>query len=244
MKKLKLKIICLVLVLLSVFSVTCLAATPSEHNMELSFDDGYVVITQANISEYTEIIEKMGYSKKSFQSLFVDGSLVAFILHSESKSQIQIKVIKTQFSQETKSLSYIKEEKIAQVAEKISPDYSRLLLLGDTYFICTDKNINDESGKYSASQFSTVENGKLYTITIFNNNPTYEFNVSVLKKINIKAQVKRSGVNDTLYDIFFLVSIIAVLGLIIYLIISTISSFREKEDNDVREFVRIKRRRF
>ena len=86
--------------------------------MELSFDDRYVVITQNNISEYTEIIEKMGYSKKSFQSLFVDGSLVAFILHSESKSQIQIKVIETQFSQQTKSLSYIKEEKIAQVAEK------------------------------------------------------------------------------------------------------------------------------
>ena len=240
----KLKIICLVLILLSAFSVTCLAATPAEHNIELSFDDEYVIITQNNVSEYTEIIEKMGYSQKSFQKLFENGSLVAFVLHSESKSQIHIKVTETQFSKQTESLSYFKEENVKQVAEKISPDYTRLLLLGDKYFICTDENVDDESGKYSTSQFSTVENGKLYTVVIFNNNPTYDFNVNVLKKIDIKTQVRRSGVNDTLYDIFFSILILVLLGLIVYLIVSTVSAFREKEDNDVREFVRIKRRRF
>ena len=119
-----------------------------------------------------------------------------------------------------------------------------MLLLGDKYFICTDENVDDESGKYSTSQFSTVENGKLYTVVIFNNNPTYDFNVNVLKKIDIKTQVRRSGVNDTLYDIFFSILILVLLGLIVYLIVSTVSAFREKEDNDVREFVRIKRRRF
>ena len=240
----KFKILAFIISLLLLFSVTAVAATPAQCNIELSFSEEYLVITQENISEYSELIDKLGYTQKSFKALFTDSSLVAFILHSQSKSQIQIRAYSTKFSQQTEDIGLLSQENRTAVAKQLVPEYSKIISVNDAYFICSKTNVKDDTGEYSSSQYVTLKNGMLYTATVYNRDAQSVIEDEILNSFSIKTQKQSSGVTYVVSVILVLIFILVFLALAVYIIILLIVQLRRREDNDVREFVRIKRRRF
>ncbi len=240
----KIKILAFTLLFLVLFSVTALAATPEENNISLSFDKDYLVITQDNISENKELIENLGYTTKSFKALFTESSLVAFILHSESKSQIQLRAYSTQFSKQIEDIGLLSEDNLISVAEQLVPDYTEIISINDTYYICTETSVKDDTGEYLTEQYVTLKNGKLYMASIYCSKGNGGTSSEILSSFTIETEKKTSGVTFVLSVILVIVFILAFVALAVYVIVLIIIQVRQREDNDVREFVRIKRRRF
>ena len=240
----KVKFFSLFLIFLLLFSVTCFAASAKEVNMELNFSEDYIVITQGNASDYSEILEKMGYTTKSFKALFTEGSLVAFALHSDSKTQIQIRAVSTDFSSQISDFGLLSSQNKAIVAKQLVPEYSSITVSNDTHYIYSRADIDDESGKYASQQYSTIKNGVLYTVGIYSNNASASVAQDIIDSIIIKYERQKSGFTFVLSIILVLIFILAFVALSIYIIVSIIIQARNREDNDVREFVRIKRRKF
>lgn len=241
----KLKAFALFMLLAFCFSVTAFAATPKDVNMTLNLGDEYFVITEDSVSGNQEIIENLGYTKSSFKELFTKGSLVAFVLHSGTKTQIQIRVYNTPFTEKLEDLSLLNSENLTAVAKEISPAYQKAVNVGDTVFLQSISKTEDETGKYSVSQYVTVKNGSLYTVSFYSNAPSETFENQTLSLIPIKTVKKKVGLTETVLLIIMSVVIIAFLFAAGFLVFSIASQLkRNREDNDVREFVKIKRRRF
>ena len=241
----KLKAFALFLLFAVIFSVTAFADTPKDVNMSLNFDDGYFVITEDTVSKNQEIIENLGYTKSSFKELFTKGSLVAFVLHSGTKTQIQIRVDKTSFTEKLEDLSLLNSENLTTVAKEISPSCKKTVDISGTVFLQSVSETNDETGKYSVSQYVTVKNGSLYTFSFYSTAPNESFENETLILSPIKTLKKKAGLAETVLLVIMSVVIVAFVAAAGFLAVSIFSQIkRGREDNDVREFVKIKRRRF
>ena len=240
----KLKAFALFLILICLFGLTAFAETPKDVNISLNVGKEYFKITEETVSQNVDIIENLGYTKSSFKELFTKGSLVAFLLHSETKTQIQIRVDNTPFSEKLENLSLLEGDNLKNVANEISASAKGVVTVGDTVFVQSVTNTDDETGKYSVSQYVTVKNGSLYTFSFYSAAPNESFEIATLSQMPIKTLKKKASLSET---VSLVLMILFVLGFIVlggFLIISIISQFKRNEDNDVREFVKIKRRRF
>ena len=241
----KTKAFALFLALMCLFSITAFAATPADVDISLNLDEEFFIITEDLVSKNEEIVENLGYTKSSFKALFTKGTLVAFILHSGTKSQIQIRAEETQFSKKLEDLSLLSEENLLSVAKELSSGAKGVVNIKDTAFVHSVSQITDDAGSYSVSQYITIKNGRLYTFNFYSNSPSESFEQQVLAAAQIKTIKKKATVTETVMLVLMSVLILGFATAMGFLIFSIISQIRKKrEDNDVREFVRIKRRKF
>ena len=239
------KAVALFLALMCLFSVTAFAATPEKVDVSLGLGEEYFVITEDSVSKNEEIIENLGYTKSSFKALFTKGSLVAFVLHAQTKTQIQIRAEETQFSKKLEDLSLLSGDNLWSVAKEISSAAQSIVTVGDTAFVHSVSQISDDAGNYSVSQYITVKNGRLYTFNFYSASANENFENQVLSAARIKTVKKKAKLTETLMLILMSVLILGFVAAMGFLIFSIVSQLRKsREDNDVREFVRIKRRKF
>ena len=240
----KLKVFALFAALMCFFSVTAFAATLKDVDISLSLGEEYFVITENSVKENAEIIENLGYSKSSFKELFTKGSLVAFILHADTKTQIQIRVNETEFAKELSDLYLLEGDNLWSVAQKLSASAEKTVTLGDTVFVKSVNQIKDEAGQYNVSQYITVKNGRLYTFSFYSPAPNADFERQTLSLTPIKTDKPKASLSEILLLILMTILIIGFIVLAGFLIFPLLAQVKPKEDNDVREFVRIKRRKF
>ncbi len=241
----KTKVFALFLALMCLFSITAFAATPTDVDISLNLGEEFFIITEDSVSKNEEIVENLGYTKSSFKALFTKGTLVAFILHADTKSQIQIRAEETQFSKKMEDLSLLEGENLWAVATELSSKAQSIVNVGDTAFVYSVSQITDDAGSYSVSQYITIKNGRLYTFNFYSNSADADFEQQVLTAAQIKTIKKKATLTETVVLILMSVLILGFVVAMGFLIFSIVSQIRRnREDNDVREFVRIKRRKF
>ena len=137
------------------------------------------------------------------------------------------------------------EENLLSVAKELSSGAKGVVNIMDTAFVHSVSQITDDAGSYSVSQYITIKNGRLYTFNFYSNSPSESFEQQVLAAAQIKTIKKKATVTETVMLVLMSVLILGFATAMGFLIFSIISQIRKKrEDNDVREFVRIKRRKF
>ena len=246
----------LVLALL-LFAVICLpaaATTLSGNGLELELPDEYLIITPDNVSDNSSAAKTLGFTDKTLKTHMEDNGMIFLALLGNNTKQIQLRELVADpdsFAAKIEDLSLLNNENIRESAAVLMEQIS-LSAESDWEVVANTSGLKaikiTVPGEETVSiQYVTVRNGKIYSLVGYDApGSEMEFLADVFETMVIEK--KRSGFSVTgasqIITTVIVVLLVAVaVVVIIRLIASFVIDFRNR-DNDVREFVKIKRRKF
>ncbi len=160
----------LTLMLFLTLSFTALAEAVSvaDYDLKLTLPEGFTELNADNAKENIDIIRGFGYEEKSFKSYLEREGIIFFATHSDG-IQLNIKSWETDFSKKTEDLSYISDEVLIGVRDKlIGKNYTSTSTakVNGIKFISVNKNDKDSGGEFCTVQYFTVRNGKIYSFAL------------------------------------------------------------------------------
>jgi len=230
-------------ILLSLFTLTVQAEayTFKDENLQIDFPDGYTVLTPNNLSKNSDIVEDIGHSVTSLKTKMNNDGIILMAVAEENQQQIQLKSATTTFTSQIVSLSSLSSSQLDTVAKQIVGNDYEVVYKNGTVFL----KISTSTREYNSSQYITVENGKLYTLVYYGADQSRLD--TVLNSMIITKNSKFSLHDGTTIFQIVLISafVVTVLVAIVLIIISFIKDFKKRNDNnDVRDYIKIKRRKF
>jgi len=229
--------------LLSLFTFPVQAETYSfkQENLGIDFSDEYTVLTPSNLNKNSDIVEAIGHSVTSLKTNMQNNGIILMAVTDKNQHQIQLKSATTTFTSEIVSLSSLSGTQLDTVATQ---------LVGKDYEVAYKNNIvflkiKTLTSEYTSVQYVTVENGKLYTLVY------YGADLSRLDTVlNSLIITEISGFSlldgtTVLQIVLISIVIVAVMVAVVLLIISFIKDYKDRNgENDVRDYIKIKRRKF
>lgn len=242
MKKISVSIF-VIAILFSFFTFTAQAKDYSfkGDNLQINIPDEYTVLTPGNLNKNKDLVEAIGHSVTSLKNNMQNDGVILMAVASENKHQIQLKSATTTFTSQIVSLSSLSGDQLNTVASQlVGKDYS-IVYKNNIVFL----KISSKTSEYNSAQYVTVENGKLYTLVYYGDEPWRLDTV-----LNALTITKASGFSlfdstTVLQIVLISVVIVAVIVAIVLILISFIKDFKNRNDeNDVRDYIKIKRRKF
>jgi len=230
-------------ILFSLFTLTVQAETYTfkDENLQIDFSDEYTVLTPSNLNKNSDLIESIGHSVISLKTKMNNDGIVLMAVAEENHQQIQLKSATTTFTSQIVSLSSLSSTQLDTVAKQIVGNDYEVLYKNDTVFL----KISTTTSEYSSSQYITVENGKLYTLVYYGADPSRLD--AILNSMIITKNSSFSFLDGTtiLQIVLISVAVVAVIVAIVLIVISFVKDFKKRNDeNDVRDYIKIKRRKF
>lgn len=256
MKKGFLSVILVIAVLVSLFSFSAAALKIDKYNISFNLPDEFIVLTDENIKENSDVIKSLGFTGETFKN-YINSNHIALFASLEDKScQITVNVNKTDFTEKTENLNLFDDVYIGRIVPDLlgkKVTSNEIKVINDTKYVVVENLGKDAAGEFSYIQYVTVKNGRLYTVTTSFNQPNIsnvnrEYVNSLIKRLLIneaKEKITIEGVqNITVYIVLIVVIILLVL-ICAYFVYTIIKDIIEKRNtSDVAPYVKIKRRRF
>ncbi len=242
MKALRCAILFLLISLLSVTQVWAVNFTNSQAGIDFSVPSAYTCITPDTVKQNTSVVEMLGHSTDSLKAFMAENDLLLLAVMPQNAAQLQLRVSQTEFSKDIISLDGLGTTELTRIGEKLAEDFTLQTVNGIPYF-CT---VQSGTG-YGTVQYITVKNGAVYRLVYYGTSMA-EAKVAV-ESLHIK-DTKSADLPGKGMTIFLSITIIAVILLALVAIFLLCLSFykdlkeRYGEKNDVREYIRIKRRKF
>ena len=181
--------------------------------------------------------EKFNMTKAELEDYFSKNNIAFLAVGNENKSQIRVSVFEDDFSKHTENLSVYSDKDVKRLGKQLVDDTS---LSYDIYsdnskkYIVITENSKDSGGQYTATQFITVANGKIYNISFVNSGNEFDkSNLSILQNFEIKSEDNPSKI-PILLTIIIAVSI-AVFAAVIVVMILGINKDRKAIKNEKEE---------
>ncbi len=235
----------LISVLLSLCLATqVLAASYTNHGSGVDFavPEAYTCITPDSIKANKETVEQLGHSTDSLKAFMAENDLLLVAVMPQNAAQLQLRVTRTEFSRDILSLDGLDTDSLTRIGEKLAENFTLVTVNGVHYF----KTVQSGTG-YGTVQFVTVKNGAVYRLLYYGTSMA-EANAAV-QNLHIK-DTGTGNLPGRGMTIFLSIAIVVVILLALVAIGFLIYSFykdlknRYGEKNDVREYIRIKRRKF
>lgn len=257
----KTKVIVLVLALAVFFSVPAAAKSFSKDGISLTFPDEYLVITPELIDEHPEIAESFeGQTDKSLKAHMEGNGILYLAIEKGEVRQIQFRAEKGaegSFAEKVGDLSLLSNESIKDSAgemalviqqktnSKVAEDYRVVMSQSGIKAIRFELLSNETD--YACVQYVTIRNGYIYSLTGYDSpGSDAAFLGDIFDTLSIEKESKPITVaqgNQWLTTVITVLLILVAAAVIIRVIITFVYDFKNR-DNDVREFVKIKRRKF
>lgn len=230
------------------------AATVAGDGLSVSVPDDYLIITQDNVKDNAEAAKVLGFTDKTLKTHMKDNGILFLGLIGNNTRQIQFRELQgasDSYATKIDDLSLLSNESIRNSADLIMqglsiPVGSRFEIVANTSGLKAIKiTIPDE--ETVSVQYVTVRNGIIYSLVGYDS-PAADMSylADMFESLNIKRKSNGftvSGATQIITTIIVVLLIAVAVVVIVRLIISFVIDYRNR-DNDVREFVRIKRRKF
>ncbi len=242
MKALRCVILIFLIGLLAVTPAWAASFTSPQAGIDFSVPAAYTCITPDTVKQNQETVELLGHSTDSLKSFMAQNDVLLLAVMPQNAAQLQLRVSQTEFSKDIISLDGLGEAELHKIGEKLAENYTLQTVNGITYF-CT---VQSGTG-YGTVQYITVKNGAVYRLLY------YGTSLAEAKAAIEQLQIKDTHGKDLPgkgMTIFLSIAIVAVILLALVAIFLLGFSFykdlkeRYGEKNDVREYIRIKRRKF
>lgn len=223
----------------AVFSVTAESYTLSD-GIGIALPDGYTLLTPTNLNNHGETVASLDYTAQKLKKHMTDSGILFIAVDKDNKNQFQLKALKTDFSKNTVDLKNLGDSELKTIGEKLmSGNFETVSINGTVYY----RAVTDGLSSYATVQYVTVKNGLVYTLSYYGASAPVA--VSAAETLKIPDVTPHSD-KTVLLTVFLWIALVAVLVTAVLLTLSLISDIRQShEENDVREFIRIKRgRRF
>lgn len=248
-----------VLALLFSFSVSAAPVQIKEQKITVDIPEGYVILTPDTLKKQTDFIEHLGHSTESFKTYMKNAGMLLYAATEDNTRQIQVKSWQTDFSKEIGDLSSLDSEALEQAAAALITERPGEILLSkqqirlgnSTYFEMTARVAGKQSD-FCYVQYVTIQNGSLYALVYYNIGS--ELTAAQMSEargllsgfsVEKRSEGALSGSNVLLQIVIISAVILAASVLAVLMLLSFIKDLRSrKSDNDVSEYIRIKRRKF
>ncbi len=250
----KLKALLLALLLITVVAFPASAATLKGDGISLEVPDEYLIITPDNVSENVKAAKVLGFTEKTLKTYMQDNGMIFLGLVGNNTRQVQLRA-KTggedSFAAKIGDLSLLDNENIRESAAVIMDQLD--LSATDRYEVVANTGglkaikITAESEDGTSVQYVTIRNGVIYSLVGFDAaGSSMDYLADIFESLEIKKEkggfTLAEGTQIVTTVIVVLLMLAAVV-VIIRLLISFVRDFRNRE-NDVSEYIKIKRRKF
>ena len=162
---------CAFFALFLLISVNVGAVTIEEYALTFPTLEEYAVLTEDNLSENGEALEKIGHSQTSMKQYMSDNSLVLFAMNADNTRQIQVFCKETEFSSRVGNMSHLGDDDALSLVNRFVKvntvsDLS-LLVIGDIKYYEIVSSGTHSGGAYKNIEYVTVCGGKLYTFSFY-----------------------------------------------------------------------------
>lgn len=241
------------LMLIGLFSLSAAAYSDKEFNFTVDAPEQYTVINADNVSSNQDFLQKINYTASGFKDYLAKNNIVYYAINKADGSEIVLKCVSSEFSKNIEDINLLSNEAIARVADTILSDKSYTVCeKNSSKFFKVTIDSEDRGGGFFGSQYITVKNGYMYSLS-------FTFQNSIASTVSSKTE---NGVLESFYidensgfswekfgDIIIAVIItlcivlfVIVAGYVIYTFINDIRT--KNSSNDVAPYVKIKRRKF
>ncbi len=229
-----------VIVFSSAFSLVVSAETHTlSDNIEITLPDDFILLTDNNLRANEEIITSLGHSLTSLRNYMDENHVLFIAMDSQNKNQAQLSAFKTEFSKDIGDLGGLKADELEKIGKQmLGGNFEIISINGWVYF----KTKVDGLAGYATVQYITFKNGMLYTLNYYGSDSSVAN--SIASGLALPQKSSGTSAQTILLSILLWVALVAALVTMVLLILSFVSDFQKnKEDNDVREYIRIKRHR-
>ncbi len=230
------------------------AAGVTVGNITLDVPDGYITITQLNASKHADEAKLLGLTAAGLKSYMRERGIVLLAVTGNNSRQIQLRTVagdSESFAVKVGDFSSLQDEAVAGAAEKLVSAFAD----GETgeYRIVTNSRgikfieLSFRYEKVSSVQYITVRNGEMISLVCYDEGgDAGESFGGIYESVFIPKDKTGFSVNDGAQIITAAIILILIIGIIVGAVLVVISIVRDirERDNDVRKYVRIKRRKF
>ena len=209
--------------LCTVFLIVLLCSVPvfaENHGFNIEVPQSFDGIYKEEISDV--FAKKVNMTKPELEDYFGKNNIVFLAVGDGNKSQVRVSVFEDDFSKNTENLSVYSDKDVKKLGKQLVNDTSlsfKLYTENEKKYIMITENSKDSGGEFTATQFITVANGKIYNISFLNSGKEFDSsNLKILKSFNINDQSEPSKI-PVLVTIIIAVGIAGLSAVIIFMIL-------------------------
>lgn len=234
-------------------SIPAFALEYKDYNASFELPKEYVEINAKNASDYEEVLKYMGHTISSFKKHLEKNNVLLFAILKDNSRQIQLKVNKTEFSEQTQDISLLENDSLNEIGEKIVGSASswNMVDVGGVIYYEIITNAKDENETCSL-QYATIKNGYIYSLVLYGDTVSVDSNLlsegrELISALKVSSQKEKITAGDA-YTVMEIVLIFALIILAVAVVIIIIVSFirdakRKRDDSDLGNLT-IQRRRY
>ena len=223
-------------------------------NVALTLPDEYIAVTQDNTSSHKNEAQLLGFTDKTLKKHMRDNGILLLALTGNNTRQIQLRCVdgpQDGFAAKVGDLSLLDDDAITESAGQLAAQLAGVEADDCTVVANADGikaiRIVSSTEETAVYQYVTVRNGEIYSLVGYDGlNSDGAYLAGVFETLTIKKLSPGFSIADgsQLVTTIIIIGLIAVaLFIIIRLVISFVYDFRNRE-NDVSDYVKIKRRKF
>lgn len=220
------------------FSIAASAETYSvSGGISITLPEGYTLLTEDNLKENEKMITGLGHSAQSLRDYMEENHIVFIAVDTQNQNQVQLSAFQTSFSKDIGDLTGLKAEELKTIGSHLINGSFEMISINDWVYFKTKV---DGLVGYATVQYVTLKNGTMYTLNYYGSDSAMAN--AVASGLQLPAAKAGAGTKSLVISIVLWIALVAALTATVILLISLFSDLRNKqEDNDVREYIRIKR---
>lgn len=230
----------LLLSIIFVFSSTAAASAETytvADGISVTLPKGYTLLTEDNLKEQEDSIAALGHSVTSLRSYMEENHIVFIAVDTQNQNQVQLGAFQTDFSKDIGDLSGLKADELKTIGSHLINGSFEIISINDWVYF---KTTVDGLVGYATVQYVTLKNGTLYTLNYYGSDSTVANEIA--SGLMLPQTKTGRDTKSVIISVVLWIVLVAALAAIVLLLISLFSDLRKKqEDNDVREYIRIKR---
>ncbi|MBQ7288678.1 MAG: hypothetical protein IJW78_03005 [Clostridia bacterium] len=236
------RLLCLLLIsaiLTLSFSPAVFAETHSlAGGISIALPEDYTLLTDNNLNKNKETIAELGHSVTSLRNYMEENHILFIATDKENENQVQMGAVQTDFSKDIGDLSGLKADDLETIGNQLISSGFEIISVHDWIYYKTKV---DGLVGYATVQYITLKNDTLYTLNYYGSDATVAN--EIISGLTIPDEKSTSDSKSIFLSVLLWLALVAAVVTIVVLIISLFLDLRKKrEDNDVREYIRIKRR--
>lgn len=225
----KYRILTVIIIIISIFSITASAA-----NYEYTITPGSNFTSARYGEDLKELAGKMGVTTKELNTYFEKNSLIYVAISDDAKNQIKISVVDGALT-DVEDISQLSDKALHKFAKTIDENYTDVVVNNDRKYVCAKNRYEDKGGKYTVTQYATIFDQKIISFIGYNDgeNTSKEI-LSAFESFNIHETNNQSRPtkrkNVTFLTILIIMGIVLFTAIAIVMIHGIVRSIKNQNE--------------
>ncbi len=243
LKKIKIAASLFLFAVFSVITVTADTADIQEYGVSLKIPSGYTAITRNNIRRNEDVVNgfyvddsETRMSVKSLKNYMEENDIYVLAVNNDDAAQFKLSITQTDFSKGVQNLTELSAAEKAQMTDSLlgGKECTEKKINGTIYFAVSDEN---------SYTYVTVMNKSLIMLTCYGTDSQSAEHIASLISYKGERTFSLTGGATVLQIIIAAAVTVAAVAAIILISVSLINDYRNRDESNDGDEIKIKRRK-